>query len=107
LLFGLFLGFVIFEVFFVGLAYMLVQAVGAVPLSWWSLVLGNLVAILAMGVYLRRKHRIIHRWLARVPLGDTGDEPEVHTAAAYQAMGRWRHPWWERLVTAARPREDK
>ena len=107
LLFALFLGFVIFEVLFVGFAYMLVQAINAGSLSWWSLVVGNLVAILAMGAYLRGNHRIIDRWLARVPLGDTGDEPEVKTASAWRTMGRWRHPWWERAVSAGRPRRTK
>jgi hypothetical protein len=102
LLFGLFLGFVIFEVLFVGLAYTLVQGFAVGSLSWWSLVVGNLVAILVMGAYLRRKHRIIPRWLARVPLGDTGDEPEVNTADAWHAMGRYRHPWWKRVAVAAR-----
>jgi hypothetical protein len=60
--------------------------------------MGNFVAILAMGTYLKRKHQIIDRWLARVPLGDTGEEPEVNTAAAWHGTGRWRHPWWERLA---------
>lgn len=98
LLFPLFMGFVIFEVLFVGFAYMLVRAIGAGTVEWWSLVTGNLVAILVMGAHLKRSHRIIDRWLARVPLGDTGDEPEVQTPSAWQAMGRWRHPWWERAA---------
>ncbi len=99
LLFALFLAFVMFEVLFGGFAYMLVLAIDAGTLTWWSLVVGNLVAIVVMGAHLRRSHRIIDRWLARVPLGDTGDEPEVKDPAAWQAMGRWRHPWWERLAT--------
>ena len=102
LLFALFLGFVIFEVLFVGFGYVLVQANNAGSLSWWSLVVGNLVAILAMGAYLRQGHRIIDRWLARVPLGDTGDEPEVNTPAAWRTMGRWRHHWRERGVADGR-----
>jgi hypothetical protein len=97
-LFALLLGFVMFEVVFVGVAYLVVHAIGADGLTWWSLVIGNLVAILAMGIYLKRHHRIIDRWLARVPLGDTGDEAEVTTPEAWHAMGRWRHPWWEHLA---------
>jgi hypothetical protein len=107
LLFALLLGFVSFEVLFIGLAYMLVQAIGVGLPIWGSLVVGNLIAILAMGAYLKPNHRLIDRWLARVPLGDTGDEPEVTTATAWQAMGRWRHPWWERLVTSGRFRGPK
>jgi len=107
LLFALLLGFVSFELLFIGLAYVLVQAIGAGLSIWGALVLGNLVAILAMGAYLKPNHRLIDRWLARVPLGDTGDEPEVTTAKAWQAMGRWRHPWWERVLTAGRSRGPK
>lgn len=101
LLFGLFLGFVMFEVLFGGFAYMLVEVLKAGSAVWWSLVTGNLIAIVAMGTYLRRNHRLIDRWLARVPLGDTGDEPEVNTASAWHTMGKWRHPWWERMISAA------
>lgn len=104
LLFGLFLGFVMFEMLFGGFAYMLVQAIDGGSFSWGSLIVGNLVAIVAMGAYLRPTHRIIDRWLARVPLGDTGDEPEVNTAAAWHTMGQWRHPWWERLAATGRSR---
>lgn len=107
LLFALFLGFVMFEVLFAGFAYMLVQAIHIGAAAWWALVTGNLVAILVMGAYLKRSHRIIDRWLARVPLGDTGDEAEVHTEAAWHDMGRWRHRWWERVVAAGRPRTGK
>jgi hypothetical protein len=104
LLFALFLGFVMFEVLFGGFAYMLVEALKAGSFTWWSLVVGNVVAILAMGAYLKRGHRLIDRWLARVPLGDTGDEPEVQTASAWQAMGQWRHSWWERVFAVGRAR---
>jgi len=106
-LFALFLGFVMFEVVFAGVAYMLTHAIGADSLSWWTLVSGNLVAILAMGAYLRVHHRIIDRWLARVPLGDTGDEAEVKTESAWHTMGQWRHPWWERATAAGRTRGGK
>jgi hypothetical protein len=40
-------------------------------------VVGNLLAVIAMGTYLWRTHRLVIGYLARVPLGDTGDEAEV------------------------------
>ena len=104
LLFALLMAFVMFEVLFGGLAYLLLRAIDGLAVSWWSLMVGNVVAILTMGVYLKRHHRIIDRWLARVPLGDTGDEPEVQTAAAWHTMGQWRHPWWERVFPVGRGR---
>lgn len=96
LLFALFLGFVMFEALFLGFAWLLTESIGNGVITWWSLAIGNLVAVVAMGLYLKRHHRIIDRWMARVPLGDTGDELEVRTASAWQAMGRWRHSWWVR-----------
>ncbi|HXE56770.1 MAG TPA: hypothetical protein VNK43_02110 [Gemmatimonadales bacterium] len=98
LLVALLIAFAMFELLFLGLAYALVEGVSAAGLSWWSFVVGNVIAVLVIGVYLNRGHRIIARYLARVPLGDTGDEPEVKTPEAWHAMGRWRHPWWERLL---------
>jgi hypothetical protein len=102
LLVGLLIAFAMFELLFLGLAYALVEGVTRAELSWWALVVGNLVAVLTIGAFLRRGHRIIARYLARVPLGDTGDEPEVTTAEAWQAMGRWRRPWWARLLGVRR-----
>ncbi len=102
LLVALLIAFAMFELMFLGLAYALVEGVKEARLSWWSLVGGNVVAVLVIGVHLSRGHRIIARYLARVPLGDTGDEPEVTTAEAWHAMGRWRHPWWERLLRVRR-----
>ena len=37
------------------------------------------LAVLVMGTYLWRTHRLVVRYVARVPLGDTGDELEVKT----------------------------
>lgn len=102
LLFGLLLLFVMFEVFFLGATYTLLHGIGS-ELAWWPVLGGNLVAVLVMGWALKRTHRIIDRWLARVPLGDTGDEEEVNTPAAWHTMGQWRTPWWYRLTKVMRP----
>jgi hypothetical protein len=99
LLFGLLLLFVMFEVFFYGATYAILHGAG-VGSPWLALLGANVVAVLAMGWYLRRKHQLIGRWLARVPLGDTGDEAEVNTPAAWEAMGHWRSPWWRRVFGA-------
>jgi hypothetical protein len=95
LLFALLLLFVMFEVFFFGATYAALRGF-EIDSPWLPLLGANLVAVLTMGWYLRRKHQIIQRWLSRVPLGDTGDEIEVHTPAAWEAMGHWRTPWWKR-----------
>lgn len=88
------------EVFFYGAAFGLLSRTGAESL-WWSVVVANLLTVLAVGTYLWQSHRIISRWLARVPLGDTGDEAEVNTSAAWHGMGRWRVPFWKRWRSAA------
>lgn len=59
----------------------------------WPVLIGNLLAVLVMGTYLWRTHRLVVRYVARVPLGDTGDEPEVKSPEAWHAMARWRLPW--------------
>jgi len=99
LLFALLLLFVMFEVFFYGASYAILRGAG-MESPWLPLIGANVVAVLAMGWYLRRKHQLIGRWLARVPLGDTGDEVEVNTPAAWEAMGHWRSPWWRRVFGA-------
>ena len=65
-LFALLLLFVMFEVFFFGATYAILRGVG-VDAPWLPLLGANVVAVLAMGWYLRYKHRLIGRWLARVP----------------------------------------
>ena len=55
--------------------------------------IGNLLAVLVMGTYLWRTHRLVVRYVARVPLGDTGDELEVKSPEAWHAMARWRSRW--------------
>ena len=100
LLFALLLLFVMFEVFFFGATYALLRGF-EIESPWLPLLGANLVAVLTMGWYLRRKHQIIQRWLSRVPLGDTGDEIEVQTPAAWEAMGHWRTSWWKRARARA------
>jgi hypothetical protein len=90
------------EVFCSGVVYGLLSRAGAESL-WWSVVGANLLTVLTVGTYLWRRHRMIDRWLARVPLGDTGDEVEVNSSAAWHAMGRWRAPLWRRWT---RPRAE-
>lgn len=55
LVFGLLILFVVFEVFFVGVATMLGAWV-LDELAWWSILAGNFLAALAMGTYLWRAH---------------------------------------------------
>ncbi len=83
------------EVFYSGAVYGLLSRTGAESL-WWSVMVANFLTVLTVGTYLWQRHRIIIRWLARVPLGDTGDEAEVNSSAAWHAMGRWRAPLWKR-----------
>lgn len=106
MLFALLLLFVMFEFLFVGVTYVILRGAG-MPSPWLPLMGANIVAVVAMGWYLKRTHQIIQRWLARVPLGDTGDEAEVNTPAAWEAMGHWRTPWWRRPAGAASGRQAK
>jgi len=104
LLFALLLLFVMFELFFYGATYAILQGAG-MGSPWLPLLGANVVAVLVMGWYLKRKHQLIGRWLARVPLGDTGDEEEVNTPAAWEAMGHWRTPRWRRVAAAVGSQE--
>ncbi len=90
---GLLLLFVSLETAVIGASFALFQGTGAEYLRWPVLV-GNFLAVLTMGIYLWRTHQLVVRYVARVPLGDTGDEPEVRTPAAWHSMARWRTPWW-------------
>lgn len=101
-LIALVIGFVSLEVAVYSASYAIFMGTGAEYLRW-PVLAGNLLAAIVMGAYLWRTHRLLIRWLARVPLGDTGDEAEVTSAAAWAAMGRWRAPWWRRRARAARP----
>jgi len=55
LLFGLFLLFVVFETFVIFLAALLGSWLMQ-ELAWWAIVVGNLLAAAAMGLYLRSRH---------------------------------------------------
>jgi len=55
LLFGLFLLFVVFETFVIFLAALL-GAWLMQELAWWAILVGNLLAAVAMGLYLRSRH---------------------------------------------------
>jgi hypothetical protein len=84
--------FVCLENIVFAVSYPLFQGTGAEYLRGPVLV-GNALAVLVMGTYLWRTHRVVVRYVARVPLGDTGDEPEVKSPEAWHAMARWRAPW--------------
>jgi peptide-methionine (S)-S-oxide reductase len=78
---GLLLVFVSLETVVFAVSFALFQGTGAESLRG-PVLIGNGLAVLAMGTYLWRTHRLMVRYVARVPLGDTGDEPEVQTAEA-------------------------
>jgi peptide-methionine (S)-S-oxide reductase len=80
-LMGLLLVFVSLETVVFAVSFALFQGTGAESLRG-PVLIGNGLAVLAMGTYLWRTHRLLVRYVARVPLGDTGDEPEVQTAEA-------------------------
>jgi peptide-methionine (S)-S-oxide reductase len=86
---GLLLVFVSLETVVFAVSFPLFEDTGAESLRG-PVLIGNGLAVLAMGTYLWRTHRLLVRYVARVPLGDTGDEPEVKTAEAWYAMARWR-----------------
>jgi len=86
---GLLLVFVSLETVVFAVSFPLFEGTGAESLRG-PVLIGNGLAVLAMGTYLWRSHRLLVRYVARVPLGDTGDEPEVKTAEAWHAMARWR-----------------
>jgi hypothetical protein len=90
---GLLLLFVSLETAVFGVSFAVFQGTGAEYLRW-PVLTGNVLAVLTMGAYLWRTHRLVVRYVARVPLGDTGDEPEVKTPEAWHAMARWRTAWW-------------
>jgi hypothetical protein len=64
-------------------SFPLFQGTGAESLRG-PVLISNGLAVLAMGTYLRGTHQELVRYMARVPLGDTGDEPEVLPASSNQ-----------------------
>jgi hypothetical protein len=89
---GLLLLFVSLELAVFAVSFALFHGTGAEYLRG-PVLIGNAISVIAMGTYLWRTHRLVVRYVARVPLGDTGDEPEVKTENAWHAMARWRTPW--------------
>src|SRR3954471_22362790 len=80
---GLLLVFVSLETLVFAVSFAVFQGTGAESLRG-PVLIGNGLAVLAMGTYLWRTHRRLVRYVARVPLGDTGDEPEVRPASSNQ-----------------------
>jgi peptide-methionine (S)-S-oxide reductase len=78
---ALLLVFVSLETVVFAVSFAVFQGTGAESLRG-PVLIGNGLAVLAMGTYLWRTHRLLARYVARVPLGDTGDEAEVRTAKA-------------------------
>lgn len=88
---GLLLLFVILETAVFAVSFALFQGTGAEYLRV-PILIGNALAVFVMGTYLWHTHRLVVRYVARVPLGDTGDEAEVKTPKAWHAYARWRTP---------------
>jgi hypothetical protein len=86
---GLLIALVSLETFVFAVSFPLFRDTGAESLQV-PVLIGTGLAVVAMGTYLWRTHRLVVRFVARVPLGDTGDEPEVKTAEAWHAMAHWR-----------------
>jgi hypothetical protein len=86
---GLLILFVSLETTVFAVSFALFHGTGAEYLRG-PVLIGNALAVLVMGIYLWRTHRLVVRYIARVPLGDTGDESEVKTPEAWHAMARWR-----------------
>jgi peptide-methionine (S)-S-oxide reductase len=82
-LMGLLLVFVSLETLVFVVSFPLFQGTGAESLRG-PVLISNGLAVLAMGTYLRGTHQELVRYMARVPLGDTGDEPEVLPASSNQ-----------------------
>jgi hypothetical protein len=86
---GLLILFVSLETAVFAVSFALFHGTGAEYLRG-PVLIGNALAVIVMGTYLWRTHRLVVRYVARVPLGDTGDESEVKSPEAWHAMARWR-----------------
>lgn len=71
LILGIMLLFVVFEALFLGLLAVVAEFLLG-PLAWWSIALGNLVAVVAMGYFLWVKHPKLHAALGEDPFDRTG-----------------------------------
>jgi hypothetical protein len=70
LILGAILLFVVFEALFLGLLAIVAEFLLG-PLAWWSIALGNLLAVVAMGFYLWKKHPGLREALASDPFDRT------------------------------------
>jgi predicted ferric reductase len=66
--FALLVVLMVFEVFFVGFSFMLFTGTDGV-FHWWAVLLGNTLALAAMGTYLFRTHPDLGHMLATETLG--------------------------------------
>jgi hypothetical protein len=71
LILGVMLLFVVFEALFLGLLAVVAEFLLG-PLAWWSIALGNLVAVLAMGIFLWKKHPKLKEALGERPFDQAG-----------------------------------
>ncbi len=71
LLLGAVLLFVAFEAFFLGLLAVVAEFLLG-PLAWWSIAIGNLLAVVGMGWYFWRRHPGLREKLDRDPWDRTG-----------------------------------
>jgi hypothetical protein len=70
LILGALLLFVAFEAFFLGLLAVVAEFLLG-PLAWWTIAVGNVLAVIAMGFYLWKKHPALKEALARDPFDRT------------------------------------
>lgn len=70
LILGAILLFVAFEAFFLGLLAVVAEFLLG-PLAWWSIAVGNLLAVVAIGTYLWKKHPALKEALAQDPFDKT------------------------------------
>ena len=70
LILGVILLFVVFEALFLGLLAVVAEFLLG-PLAWWSIAVGNLVAVLAMGYFLWIKHPRLQEALGEDPFDKT------------------------------------
>lgn len=70
LILGAVLLFVAFEAFFLGLLAVVAEFLLG-PLAWWTIAVGNLLAVLAIGYYLWKKHPLLRAAFAADPFDRT------------------------------------
>jgi hypothetical protein len=70
LILGAVLLFVAFEAFFLGLLAVVAEFLLG-PLAWWTIAVGNLLAVLAIGFYLWKQHPLLRAAFAADPFDRT------------------------------------